>query len=228
MAQFSYRGPGNVIKRAALIVALLYVGALLVPGFFLHHAADTDGFVVSADYHYGLVFGSALRAAEADAPSALRVNFGLLSTATAGWLARLFGIETFAGWIRFTQSFQVLFLLCAVAGAWALRRDSRIVLVVLFAIAPFASTVNPFVLNPNISGFRFLCFALLPIVLAVLKQREGFPEHSSEEERQLCLPSGIAKRGSPAAPPFSSICSRAKSRPGKRRSPPYRLSLRLV
>ena len=52
-----------MIRRAALIVGLLYVGALLVPGFFLHHAADTDGFVVSADYHYGLVFGSALRAA---------------------------------------------------------------------------------------------------------------------------------------------------------------------
>ena len=167
----SYQGPANVIKRAALIVGLLYVGALLVPGFFLHHAADQDSFVVSADYHYGLVFGSALRAAEGEVPSALRVNFGLLSTVTAGWLARLFRIETFSGWIRLTQSFQVLFLVCAVAGAWALRRDGRIVLVVLFAIGPFVSTVNPLVLNPNISGFRFLCLALLPIVLAVLKQR---------------------------------------------------------
>ena len=110
------------------------------PGFFLHRSADLNAFVVSDDAHYSGVYGSALRVGGGEAPSALRINYGLLSTMTAGWLAKLFGIETFAGWIRLTQFFQVFFLLLAVTGAWVLRRDRRLLLVVLFAIAPFAST----------------------------------------------------------------------------------------
>jgi hypothetical protein len=163
-----------MMKRAALAIGLLYVCILLIPGFFLHRTAATDLFVENDDYHYGVVIGSALRIALGEAPSALRINYGLLSAMTAGALARLFAIDSFAGWIRLTQSFQVLFLVCAAASAWAFQRDRRLMWVVIFASVPFASTINRFVLTPNNSGFRYLGFALLPLALTVLKADKGY------------------------------------------------------
>ncbi len=96
------------MKRAVLSVGLLYVFVLLLSGFFLHRAVATDTFITIDDYHYGVVMGSALRIALGEAASVLRINFGLLSTLSAGLLARLFAIDSFAGWIRLIQSFQVL------------------------------------------------------------------------------------------------------------------------
>jgi hypothetical protein len=163
-----------MMKRAALSVGLLYVSVLLLSGFFLHRAVATDTFITIDDYHYSVVMGSALRIAFGEAASALRINFGLLSTLSAGLLARLFAVDSFAGWIRLTQSFQVLFLFCAVVSAVAFQRDRRLVLVVLFVSVPFASTVSPFVLTPNNSGLRYLGFALLPLALTFLIAGKGY------------------------------------------------------
>jgi hypothetical protein len=162
------------MKRAALAVGLLYVCVLLLSGFFLHRTVAADTFITIDDYHYSLVIGSALRVALGDAISTLRINFGLLSTLSAGLLGRLFAIDSYAGWIRLIQVFQVLFLIFAVISAWAFQRDRRLVWVVLFISAPFACTVSPFVLTPNNSGLRYLGIALLPLALALLRASNGY------------------------------------------------------
>ena len=111
------------MERPAIITALLYTGVFLVPGFFLHRIATPETFVVLDDYHYGIVYGSALRMVLGHNPADLRMNYGLISTFSAAFLAKLFAIETFAGWIKLTQFFQIFFLFCAAISTWVLERN---------------------------------------------------------------------------------------------------------
>ena len=97
------------MERPTIIMALLYIGLFLIPGFFLYRTATPETFAVIDDYHYGIVYGSALRMVLGHNPADLRMNFGLISTFSATSLAKVFAIETFAGWIKLTQFFQIFF-----------------------------------------------------------------------------------------------------------------------
>ena len=100
-----------VVPRAAAgVVGLLYIGVLLIPGFYLHLTVSPKIFSVGDDYHYSVVYGSALRLVLGDSPADVRMNFGLISTFAVAFLAKSLAINTFGGWIRLTQSFQLLFL----------------------------------------------------------------------------------------------------------------------
>ena len=88
-------------------------------------------------------------------PADVRMNYGLISHVSARSLAKLFAIETFAGWIKFTQFFQVIFLFCATISTWVLERNLRLVLLVVFVTALYASTWNFFILTPNNTGSDF-------------------------------------------------------------------------
>ena len=111
-------------------------------------------------------------------PAATQLEHPLLrdqleATYSAASLAKFFAIETFAGWIKLTQFFQIVFLFCAAISTWALERNLRLVLLVVFVTALYASTWNFLIPTPNNTGFRFLGFALLPLALAILKKYDG-------------------------------------------------------
>jgi hypothetical protein len=164
------------VDRKAIIItiiALLYSGVVLLPGFFLHRTTTPELFILIDDNHYSSVYGPALRMVLGDNSSDLRVNYGVISTFSAALLAKVFAIETFASWIKLTQFFQVFFLFCAAISIWILERNRRLVILVIFAMAPSASTLHWNVITPNNSGYRFLGFALLPLALAILKKYDG-------------------------------------------------------
>jgi hypothetical protein len=161
------------MERPATVAALFYIGVFLAPGFFLHRTAAPETFAVLDDHHYSFVYGSALRMVLGHNPADLRINYGLFSTLSAAFLAKFFAIETFAGWIKLTQFFQIFFLFCAAISAWVLERNRRLVLLVIIVTALYASTWNFLIPTPNNTGFRFLGFALLPLALAILKKCDG-------------------------------------------------------
>src|SRR5262245_30462391 len=90
----------RIIFLSVIAALLLYTGVFLIPGFFLHHLITTPlSFVTTEDHHYGIVYGSALRMVLGHSPADLQINYGLIFTLSAAFLAKFFAIETFGGWI---------------------------------------------------------------------------------------------------------------------------------
>jgi hypothetical protein len=156
-----------------LIVATIIGSVFIGPGFFLHRWATPSHFASRDDYHYGVVYGSALRIALGHPIAGLRINFGLLSTVTAAALAKMAAVSTFAGWIKITQCFQLSFFILAAASVYAMERSLRFTLFVLFPTSIYAATWTWFVSTPNNTGFRFIGFAILPLALSSLRTLFG-------------------------------------------------------
>jgi hypothetical protein len=158
-----------LMVRTAACISGLYIGILLIPGLFLHRTTTPEIFAFSDEDLYSFVYGSALRMVLGQNPSDLRINYGLFSAFSIAFLAKTFAIETFAGWIRLTQFFQLLIPFCTAGSTWILERNRRLVFFTLLITAQWATTFHAI---PT-AGFRFLGFAFLPLVLAVLKKYDG-------------------------------------------------------
>jgi hypothetical protein len=165
----------NILRRALIAAAVTYVIAATVPGIFLHRITSTSAFVVGQDYHYSLMFGAPLRLLVDPGATldSIKINYGLLFSLTSAGLAKLFRVESLGGWLRLVQICQLLFLICALWAAWMLERRRLLVLVVAVTLTGWLCTMNQSVVAPTSSGLRFLNFALLPLVLAILKNLQG-------------------------------------------------------
>jgi hypothetical protein len=159
-----------VAGRFAWPIVAVYAAIMLLPGFFGHGSFDTGIFVRTVDYHYAVILGSAdlLRDPTVER-GGIRFNFGLLSALSAADLASLFRIETFGGYIRLIQAYQVAFVFVLIGSAWIWSRGNRLfALLVCVVTAPWVSTLHMSVIAPNQSGYRMIGFAALPALIAIL------------------------------------------------------------
>ena len=159
---------------AASLGVLSYAALALVPGFLapltFPHPVDQLSMIGA---HYNTVVGFAAdRLAQGGRLfTQVEPSYGLLLITFLSSVERHLGLLDLGGHVRAVQVDQVLYALLALIAhyLWAHRRPWKMWLALTLVIA-WSSTYSPDIWYPNLSGWRFLGFALASAVLVALRK----------------------------------------------------------
>lgn len=172
-AAFRYFRAG-ALKTALGVLLVVYAAALLIPGFFLPLALNSESFLREVDWHFDAVMGGAEQIRDGlRVFTDVRPLYGVLGPGFIAILEKLFGQLDFGAHVRLVQISQAAFFILAMVNCWLwMRRPILFMLVAALLVGPYLGTSHGAILLPNQSGWRYFGVGIAILFLMLGKRIE--------------------------------------------------------